>query len=87
MSNLEMGKVQNLGTDASEVIRVSISAAAYFDLDKFQKIQKDILGRLGCSACTSGHDIRFDIHRRFFVDEKLGITAVALPQDPIPVFK
>lgn len=86
MVNPEMEKFQNLPTPgASKVVRVSIPAAVYFNLDKFQQVQKDILGRLGCPACTSGHDIRFDHHRRFMVDEKLNITAVALPQDPIPV--
>lgn len=85
MANLEMDKAQYLrALDTPDVIRVSIPAAAYYNLDKFQSIQKDILGRLGCPACTSGHDIRFDIHRRFFADEKLGISAVALPTDPVP---
>lgn len=88
MANLEMDKLQNLrALDADEVIRVSIPAAAYFNLDKFQHIQKDILGRLGCPECTSGRNILYDIHRRFFVDEKLGITAVSLPSDPVPWLK
>lgn len=66
-------------------VHVSIPAAAYFNLDQFQQVHKGILGRLGCPACTSGHDIRFHLHRRFLVDDKLAISPVALPQDPIPV--
>jgi hypothetical protein len=60
-------------TGASNVVRVSLPASAYFDIDATQKLQKDILGRLGCPGCTSGWDIRWDLHRRFVVDEKLNI--------------
>jgi hypothetical protein len=55
-------------------IRVSLPAEVAFDIDKFGKIQKDILGRLGCLACCSGWDIRWDIFRDFRVDERLNIT-------------
>jgi hypothetical protein len=30
-----------------------------FDLDQVQRIQKDILGQLGCRACCSGFTIHF----------------------------
>jgi len=59
--------------DRANVVRVSLPASAYFDLDSFQRVQKDILGRLGCMACCSGWDIRYDLQRRFQVDEKLGV--------------
>ena len=52
------------------VFRVSMPAEFLFDLNKFQKIQKDILGRLGCPGCTSGFDIRWDFRRNFVVDAK-----------------
>jgi hypothetical protein len=55
-------------------IRVSLPADVAYDFDRFSKIQKDILGRLGCLACCSGWDIRWDIFRDFHVDEKLNIT-------------
>lgn len=57
-------------------VHVSIPVSVAYDFDKFVKIQRSILERLGCSACTSGHDIRFDIHQNFAVDEKLNITEV-----------
>lgn len=57
----------------SSVIRVSMPAASLYDLELFQKIQKNILGSLGCPGCTSGHDIRWDITREFIVDEKAQI--------------
>ena len=46
---------------ASRTVRVSMPAAIGNDLAKFQRIQKDILGKLGCLACCSGWDIRWDM--------------------------
>lgn len=51
----------------ANVVRVSVPASAYFDLDEFQAVQKDILGELGCLACTSGWDIRWDLQREFII--------------------
>ncbi len=59
----------------ANVVQVSIPAEVAFDLDSFQSIQKDILGKLGCMACCSGWDIRFDIERRFVVDAKLNVRS------------
>lgn len=50
------------------VVRVSVPAKAYFDLGSIQEIQKDILGELGCLACCSGWDIRFDMQRNFVIN-------------------
>jgi hypothetical protein len=58
---------------ANRTVHVTIPAEVAFDLDSFQKVQKDILGRLGCMACCSGWDIRFDIERRFVVDANLDV--------------
>lgn len=55
------------------VVRVAMPAEVAYDLERFQKIQKDILGRLGCLACCSGWDIRWDIFRNYGVDEKLNV--------------
>jgi hypothetical protein len=57
----------------SNTVHVSIPAEVAFDLDRFHSVQKDILGRLGCSACCSGWDIRFEIQRRFVVDADLNV--------------
>lgn len=56
-----------------DVVRVSMPAEYLYNLERFQKIQRDILGRLGCQACTSGLDIRWDFTRNFLVDEKAQI--------------
>ena len=59
----------------SQRISVRVPASAVFNLDKFQEIQKDVLRRLGCGACTSGHDIRWLLEQKFFVDEQLNLHA------------
>lgn len=63
------------GAMSSNVVHVSIPAEVAFDLDRFQKVQTDILGKLGCMACCSGWDIRFDIERRFIVDAELNVRS------------
>ena len=54
-------------------IRVTVPHDVHFNIEKMQRIQKDILGRLGCGACCSGWDIRFDIERSFLVDAQLNV--------------
>lgn len=71
MSNEHLQSYRMSG--ASNVVRVSLPANAYFNLDATQKLQKELLGRLGCPGCTSGWDIRWDLHRRFVVDENLNL--------------
>jgi hypothetical protein len=51
-------------------INVTLPASIAYDLKGFQKIQASILEKLGCAACTSGHDIRLNIERDFLVDVK-----------------
>lgn len=55
------------------VVQVTLPAEVAFDLDRFTKVQRDILGKLGCMACCSGWDIRYDIQRRFVVDAELNV--------------
>lgn len=59
--------------DEVRTIAVSVPSEIMFDLDKFQEVQRRLLGELGCPACTSGHDIRFDIQRQFVFDLDLNI--------------
>ena len=58
-------------------VRVSLPAKVAFNLQSFQKVQASILDRLGCPACCSGWDIRFDIVRSFSVNDKLKINEIA----------
>lgn len=57
-------------------VRVSLPVSVAYDIDKIQKVQRSILDRLGCMACCSGWDIRFDVHRDFLVDERLEVREV-----------
>ena len=66
---------------AARPVSVSLPSQVYFDLDQFQRVQKELLGQLGCPACTSGFDIRYDIQRRFIVDANLAVQATGLAQD------
>lgn len=69
-----MGKELSITRDVhARPVRVSLPADVVYDLNKFQKVQKDILGRLGCLACCSGWDIRWDVFRDYRVDEKLNV--------------
>jgi hypothetical protein len=58
---------------ASRVVQVTLPAEVANNLEKFQRVQKDILGKLGCMACCSGWDIRWDVFQNFHVDEKLNV--------------
>lgn len=62
----------------NKVVHVSLPARVAFDIDGFQKVQLDILGRLGCQACCSGWDIRWDVARRFSVDESLNVQPLGI---------
>jgi hypothetical protein len=46
---------------AGKSARVAIPRSVAMDLDAFTKVQKDILGRMGCGACCSDIDIRWDV--------------------------
>jgi hypothetical protein len=59
------------------VVHVTLPAEVAFDIDRFTKVQVDILGKLGCMACCSGWDIRYDIQRRFVVDGQLNVREAA----------
>lgn len=63
-----------LGT--SQIVRVAVPLDVHGNLDKMISLQKDILKKLGCAACCSGFDIRFQIERQFVVDKNLAVTEV-----------
>jgi hypothetical protein len=41
-------------------IRVQVTSEISNDFEKSTAVMKNILGRLGCPACTSGFDIRLE---------------------------
>ncbi|MBY0577605.1 MAG: hypothetical protein K2P57_01010 [Burkholderiales bacterium] len=62
--------------ESANIVRVTIPAEVAFNLDKMNKVTAGILGRLGCTACHSGYDIRFIVERDFVVNSKLEIGYV-----------
>lgn len=58
-------------------VRVTVPRTVAFDLKAIQKVQASILDRLGCGACCSGFDIRFDVARHFAVDAKGNVHELA----------
>jgi len=71
MANIEDAPEQPAIT--GQVVRVSIPKELAYNLDRFQEVQKNILGKLGCRACCSGWDIRWEFERRFLVDNQLNV--------------
>lgn len=64
-------------TPQPSIVRVAIPAKVAYNLKSMQKVTAEILDRLGCPACHSGHDIRFELIRDFLVDEELRVTPIA----------
>lgn len=57
-------------------VTVRVPAAVAYDLDKAQQIQREVLGRLGCTACCSGFDIRFILENEFIADHDLNVREI-----------
>jgi hypothetical protein len=70
---VDKGAIDPRALAGGRTVQVSLPASVAFDLDRFQEVQRSILDKLGCGACCSGWDIRFDLQRQFLVDEKLNI--------------
>lgn len=51
-------------------VTVRLPAKFAFDFDAVTRIQKDILGRLGCDGCCSGFDIRWITQEDFVVQAR-----------------
>jgi hypothetical protein len=45
---------------ANRQIRVQVTSEISNDFDKSTEVMRNILGQLGCPACTSGFDIRLE---------------------------
>lgn len=52
-------------------IRVTIPASVAYDLGRMEKVNKIVLGKLGCPNCHSGFAILYDIERVFEFNENL----------------
>ncbi len=56
-----------------ETINVHVPIEVMWDSDRLAGLKKDILGRLGCLACTSGFDIRWRTRREYIVNPALEV--------------
>ena len=54
-----------------KAIKVKIPARVAFNLGQMNKVTAIVLNELGCPACHSGFDLRFDIEKQFVFNEKL----------------
>jgi hypothetical protein len=50
------------------------------DIGTFKKTVGSILDRLGCPACCSGHDIHFELQRRFHFEGDLDVPRPSFEQ-------
>jgi hypothetical protein len=49
-------------------VRVAVPGEILNDLERFQKVQASLLGRIGCAACTSGLQILWQDYENWVVD-------------------
>lgn len=57
-------------TLAPRAVNVYVSGSVAYDLKKMQKITANVLGKLGCLGCHSGHILNFITLQDFVVNPK-----------------
>ena len=58
-------------SSTAKAVRVSLPASVAADIGGLKKSLETILGKLGCQACCSGHDILLELQRDYVVRGKL----------------
>ena len=61
-------------------VRVSIPMSVAQDFGAFKRTLGSILERLGCPACCSGHDVHFELQRRFSFEGDLDVPQASFGQ-------
>ena len=60
-----------------KTVRINVTREIAFDLDKTEKIRRQVMEQLGHPGCTSGHILDFHILDEFVVNpENLNVTPV-----------
>ncbi len=54
-----------------KIIKIKVPVKVAYDAEKMRRVSEIVLSELGCAACHSGFDLRFDIQRQFVFNEKL----------------
>ena len=65
-------------------VRVSLPASVAADIGSLKEAIGGILGKLGCQACCSGHDIFFQLQRNVTLRDKLDSPAEAAFSRALP---
>ena len=66
------GRIERtLDEPTGNVVSVALATSARENIDQVFDSIDSIAERLGCPECCSGHDLRFDLERRFTVDSNL----------------
>lgn len=60
-----------------ETVNVHVPIEVMWDSERLAGLKKDILGRLGCLACTSGFDIRWRTRREYIVNPALEVRELS----------
>lgn len=60
-----------------DAITVLLPASVLNDFDAFTKVQRSVLGRLGCDGCTSGYDILWKKFQQYVINDKLEVREIA----------
>ncbi len=71
---LELSADQLARAANPETVMVHVPLEVMWDSERLTDLKKEILGRLGCLACTSGFDIRWKGAREFVVNPAMRIT-------------
>lgn len=69
---------------SNQPVRVSVPLSLASDAGRFKKMVGSVLERLGCPACCSGHDILFEMQRRFVFDGDLDVVRPAFGPKATP---
>lgn len=62
-------------SDSARTVRVSIPASVAGNIDGLKKSLAEVLGKLGCPACCSGHDIHLELQRELALAKGFGEVA------------
>jgi len=74
----------NAVSSLGQEVHVTIPASLFHNLEAMQRVTKQVLGQLGCEACHSGFDIRYDVVRQFVVDERGALQSPFGPAGAAP---
>jgi hypothetical protein len=79
-----MSDSKSVAAAAGGEIHVTVPASVLNDLEAFQRVQAEILGKSGCITCTSGYHLIWHTYSEFAVDDDGHVEAIADNPQPSP---